>query len=250
MIIEAGSLEWDQINPDIFGSMFQAVIDPEQRGKLGQHYTSVPNIIKVIQPLFLNGLEEALDKARNNSKKLKTLLMRIQRIRIFDSACGSGNFLIIAYKELRKFEMKVLKALNALDGQSVMFISGIRLTQFYGIEIDDFAHEIARLSLWLAENQMNNLFEAEFGYSGPMLPLKDSGNVICGNALRFDWEQVCPKKDEQGDFEVYVCGNPPFISFKERAKSKTQTEDMSLLFTDYVVTVTEKPAVITRESSL
>lgn len=233
MIIEAGSLEWDQINPDIFGSMFQSVINPEQRGKLGQHYTSVPNIMKVIQPLFLDSLEEALNKAKDNTKKLQTLLMRIQRIRIFDSACGSGNFLIIAYKELRKFEIKVLKALDTLGEQTVMFMSGIRLTQFYGIEIDDFAHEIALLSLWLAENQMNKAFEAEFGYLEPMLPLKQSGNITHGNSLRLDWEDVCPKRDEQGVLEVYVCGNPPFISFKERAKSESQTEDMESVFHNF-----------------
>ncbi|MZI94749.1 class I SAM-dependent DNA methyltransferase [Vibrio sp. CAIM 722] len=233
MIIEAGYLEWDQINPDILGSMFQSVIEPEQRGRLGQHYTSVPNIMKVIQPLFLDGLEEALDKAKTSSRKLQELLIRIQRIRIFDSACGSGNFLIIAYKELRKFEMKVLKALDALGKQSEIFMSGITLTQFYGIEIDDFAHEIALLSLWLAENQMNKMFKAEFGHSEPMLPLKDSGNVIHDNALRLDWEQVCPKMDKHGDLEVYVCGNPPFVSFKERAKSEKQTEDMAQLFSGY-----------------
>ena len=220
MIIEAGSLEWDQINPDIFGSMFQSVIDPQQRGKLGQHYTSVPNIMKVIQPLFLDDLYDALEKAKNSTKKLQSLLMRIQRIRVFDSACGSGNFLIIAYKELRKFEMEVLKAMDDLGEQSVIFMSGIRLTQFYGIEIDDFAHEIALLSLWLAENQMNKLFEAEFGYSEPMLPLKDSGNIFHGNALKLDWEQVCPKKDEYGDLEVYICGNPPFLGKQNQDKEQ------------------------------
>ena len=233
MIIEAGSLEWDKINPDIFGSMFQAVIDPEQRGKLGQHYTSVPNIMKVIKPLFLDEFEEALEKAKHSTKKLQALLFRLQRTRYLDAACGSGNFLIIIYKELRHFEMKVFKALDALGEQSVMFMSGIRLSQFYGIEIDDFAHEIALLSLWLAENQMNKLFEAEFGHSEPMLPLKESGNIVHGNALRLDWEQICPKKDEHGDLEVYICGNPPFISFKERAKSETQTEDMALLFSSH-----------------
>lgn len=231
MIIEAGSLEWDQINPDIFGSMFQSVIEPEQRGKLGQHYTSVPNIMKVIQPLFLDGLEEALDKAKTSSRKLQALLMRIQRIRIFDSACGSGNFLIIAYKELRKFEMKVIKALDDLGEQSVIFMSGIRLTQFYGIEIDDFAHEIALLSLWLAENQMNKMFEAEFGYSEPMLPLKDSGHVIHGNALWLDWDKECPKQDEQGDLEVYVCGNPPFLG--ARVQTPNQKEDLALVFENH-----------------
>jgi len=228
MIIEAGALEWDKINPDIFGSMFQAVIDPKQRGKLGQHYTSVPNIMKLIKPLFLDEFEEALEKAKHSTKKLQALLFRLQRTRYLDAACGSGNFLIIIYKELRHFEMKVLKALDALGEQSVMFMSGIRLSQFYGIEIDDFAHEIALLSLWLAENQMNKTFEAEFGYSEPMLPLKASGNIVHGNALRLDWEQVCPKRDEYGELEVYICGNPPFLGTTERTQE--QRDDMQYAF--------------------
>lgn len=230
MIIEAGSLEWDQINPDIFGSMFQSVIDPKQRGKLGQHYTSVPNIMRVIQPLFLDELEESLEKSKTNAKRLQSLLVRIERVRIFDPACGSGNFLIIAYRELRKFEIKALKALDALGEQSVMFMSGVRLTQFYGIEIDDFAHEIALLSLWLAENQMNKVFEAEFGHYEPMLPLKEAGNIVHGNALRLNWEKVCPKTDESGDLEIYVCGNPPFVHSKKRTED--QNEDMEWVLGD------------------
>lgn len=229
MIIEIGALEWDQINPDIFGSMFQAVIDPEQRGSLGQHYTSVPNIMKVIQPLFLDDLREELDKSRNSVKRLQTLLMRLQRIRVFDPACGSGNFLIIAYKELRLLEIDIFKALDDLGNPS-MYMSGIQLSQFYGIEIDDFAHEIAILSLWLTENQMNKVFEKEFGYLEPMLPLKESGNIFHGNALRIDWEQVCPKADNQGEFEVYICGNPPFLGWKYR--SLEQLEDLKHVFKD------------------
>jgi type II restriction/modification system DNA methylase subunit YeeA len=229
MIIEIGALEWDQINPDIFGSMFQAVIDPEQRGSLGQHYTSVPNIMKVIQPLFLDDLREELDKSRNSVKLLQTLLMRLQRIRIFDPACGSGNFLIIAYKELRLLEIDIFKALDEL-GNPAMYMSGIQLNQFYGIEIDDFAHEIAILSLWLTENQMNKVFEKEFGYLEPMLPLKESGNIAHGNALRLDWENVCPKVDRKGELEVYICGNPPFIGKKQRTPK--QTDDMLELVSD------------------
>ena len=227
MIIEIGALEWDQINPDIFGSMFQAVIDPEQRGSLGQHYTSVPNIMKVIQPLFLDDLREELDKSRNSVKRLQTLLMRLQRIRIFDPACGSGNFLIIAYKELRLLEIDIFKALDAL-GNPAMYMSGIQLSQFYGIEIDDFAHEIAILSLWLTENQMNKVFEKEFGYLEPMLPLKESGNIVHGNALRLDWEKVCSKNDSQGKLEVYICGNPPFLGRGNRSES--QILDMGSVF--------------------
>jgi type I restriction-modification system DNA methylase subunit len=230
LIIEIGSLEWEEINPDIFGSMFQAVIDPEQRGLLGQHYTSVPNIMKVIKPLFLDDLIVELELSKNSAKKLQKLLLRIQKIRVFDPACGSGNFLIISYKELRKLEMAVFKALDKLADQSVMCLSGIRLSQFYGIEIDDFAHEIALLSLWLAENQMNKLFEAEFEVSEPDLPLKASGNIYRDNSLRADWNDICPKQDAFGPLEVFVCGNPPFISFKERNKNKEQSTDMELLF--------------------
>lgn len=229
MIIEIGALNWDEINPDIFGSMFQAVIDPEQRGSLGQHYTSVPNIMKVIRPLFIDELEDELDRSRNNAKKLQKLLLRLQEIRFFDPACGSGNFLIISYKEIRKLEMKVFKALDALGEQSVMFISGIRLNQFYGIEIDDFAHEIALLSLWLAENQMNKLFKDEFGYMEPMLPLKESGNVICGNSLDLDWNDVCSNGSTTADAtETYVFGNPPFLG--ARIQTSKQKEDLARIF--------------------
>lgn len=229
ILIDCGSLDWSQINPDIFGSMFQAVIDTEQRGNLGQHYTSVSNIMKVIQPLFLDPLYADLEKARNSDKKLQKLLVRLENIKIFDPACGSGNFLIIAYKELRKLEMEVIDALNATGVQTVMYYSGIRLSQFYGIEIDDFAHEVAILSLWLAEHQMNTAFKEKFGYTEPTLPLRDSGNVVVGNSLQLDWEKVCPKKNVYGTpYEIYICGNPPFLGKKERTVS--QTKDM-----DYVL---------------
>ncbi|WP_350644653.1 DNA methyltransferase [Pseudoalteromonas sp. G24-MNA-CIBAN-0072] len=230
MIIEIGALSWDEINPDIFGSMFQAVIDPQQRGSLGQHYTSVPNIMKVIKPLFLDELEEELDRSRNSSKKLQKLLVRLQRIRFFDPACGSGNFLIISYKEIRKLEMKVLRAMDDLGEQSEMFMSNIRLSQFYGIEIDDFAHEIAILSLWLAENQMNKLFKNEFGYSEPSLPLKTSGNIYHANSLKVDWNDICPKHENGSTFEVYLCGNPPFLG--SGGRDVEQNADMANVFKD------------------
>jgi len=231
VILESGSLDWKKINPDIFGSMFQSVVDPKKRGSLGQHYTSVPNIMKVIQPLFLDKLYEELEKSKGNVKKLEALIMRLERIRVFDPACGSGNFLIIAYKELRRFEMEVFKALNEASGQDVMFYSGIRLNQFYGIEIDDFAHEIALLSLWLTEHQMNVEFKEEFGYTEPALPLKDAGNIRQGNSLRIDWEEVCPKSDESGDMEIYICGNPPFKGAGE-GRTEEQNEDMKYVFKD------------------
>lgn len=229
LLIECGGLNWSEINPDIFGSMFQTVIDPEQRGNLGQHYTSVSNIMKVIQPLFLDKLYEELDRSRTSKIKLEALLARLQRIQVFDPACGSGNFLIIAYKELRKFEMEVCKALNVFSGQNVFFMSGIQLSQFYGIEIDDFAHEIAILSLWLAEHQMNKLFAANFGYSEPTLPLKTSGNIICANSLEIDWESVCPQNSSnKPNSEIYICGNPPFLG--QRNHTPAHVADMALVF--------------------
>lgn len=232
ILIDCGSLDWSEINPDIFGSMFQAVIDEEQRGNLGQHYTSVSNIMKVIQPLFLDKLYAELEKSRKSENKLKALLVRLQNLRIFDPACGSGNFLIIAYKELRKLEMEVIDALNAVSGQTEMYYSGIRLSQFYGIEIDDFAHEVAVLSLWLAEHQMNMAFKAKFGYAEAALPLRDSGNVVCGNALRLDWEYVCPPIDANDKpREVYLCGNPPFLGTTER--SAEQSADMKFAFAGF-----------------
>ena len=154
LIIECGEQDWKEINPDIFGSMFQAVANADIRSGLGQHYTSVPNIMKVIEPLFLNDLREEYEKA-DNEKKLRKLLDRIYNLKIFDPACGSGNFLIIAYKQLRLLEMEIFKKIHTLPGQHPFMMSQIQLNQFYGIEIDDFAHEVARLSLWIAEHQMN-----------------------------------------------------------------------------------------------
>jgi hypothetical protein len=220
-MIENGELNWSAINPDIFGSMFQASIGEEQRDNLGQHYTSVPNIMKVIEPLFLNELYEEFEKAKGKKKKLLELLDRISKIKIFDPACGSGNFLIIAYKELRKLEMLILKETK------MMQYSSITLSQFYGIEIDDFAHEIAQLSLWLAEHQMNTEFFQELGVSNPTLPLKKAGNIVLGNACRIDWETVCPHKPDE---EVYILGNPPYVGSSNQ--SNEQKEDMRITFSD------------------
>ncbi len=220
LIIECGAeLNWSLINPDIFGSMIQAVISDEHRGTNGMHYTSVPNIMKVINPLFLDDLKESFENSKGNSKKLNELHKRITNLKIFDPACGSGNFLIIAYKELRKLEMDIFKSGQMLNMPS------IKLSQFYGIELDDFAHEVAILSLWLAEHQMNQEFKKLFGNCTPTLPLKDSGNVVCGNATRLDWEEVCPKNE--GD-EIYILGNPPFEG--ARKQKDFQKDDMKFVF--------------------
>jgi type I restriction-modification system DNA methylase subunit len=219
VMIESGRQNWSAINPDIFGSMFQAVISVDQRGSLGQHYTSVPNIMKVIEPLFLNDLKEAFENAKGNPKKLNELLYRLKNIKIFDPACGSGNFLIIAYKELRRLEMQVFKELGSFA------LSQISLSQFYGIELDDFAHEIAILALWLVEHQMNVEFFKEFGRTNPALPLTEAGNIVQGNATRLNWEDVCPKNEND---EIYILGNPPYLG--ARMQDSSQKEDMKIVF--------------------
>ena len=218
MLIECGSdLNWSEINPDIFGSMIQAVVDPSQRGNMGMHYTSVPNIMKVIEPLFLNELKEEFEKYSDNKAKLEQLLLRLEHLKIFDPACGSGNFLIIAYKELRQLEMEIFKRLQALSKDGLIQLSRIKLSQFFGIELDDFAHEVAILSLWLAEHQMNMKFKATFGNCAPALPLKSSGNVVCGNSALIDWNDVC-KADSQ--HEVIILGNPPYLGARNQEQGQ------------------------------
>lgn len=225
LILECGALNWKAINPDIFGSMIQAVVHAEQRSHLGMHYTSVVNIMKVIEPLFLNDLAEELAKAAGNESKLVKLLDRLYHLRIFDPACGSGNFLIIAYKELCKLEIAIFRELQALNTKWKTAKSGIRLTQFYGIEIDDFAHETAKLSLWLTEHQMNMAFREVFGDAKPTLPLQSGGNIVCGNATRLNWETVCPKDPAH---ETYILGNPPYLG--SSMQSAEQKKDMALVF--------------------
>ncbi|SEW27693.1 Type II restriction/modification system, DNA methylase subunit YeeA [Chryseobacterium wanjuense] len=235
ILVESGELNWSEINPDIFGSMIQAVADPEQRSNLGMHYTSVENILKLIKPLFLDELEDEFDKNMDNPKGLRKLIDRISKIKFFDPACGSGNFLIITYKEIRNLEIKIIQQIIALEkanlfgGQS--FVSNIKLSQFYGIEIKDFAHEMAILSLWLAEHQMNLYFDEKlegFGKSEPILPLKEAGNIVSGNAARINWEEVCSKNE--GD-EIYIIGNPPYLG--ARIQDEEQKSDMDFIFNSF-----------------
>lgn len=249
LIIECGEQDWKEINPDIFGSMFQAVANADIRSGLGQHYTSVSNIMKVINPLFLDNLREEFEKA-DTENKLRKLLDRIYGLKIFDPACGSGNFLIIAYKQLRLLEMDIIEKIQEITGQHQLILSQIQLTQFYGIEIDDFACEIATLSLWLAEHQMNRKFKDKFGECRPTLPLKASGKIVCGNATRIDWEDVCPKfstkeldlheacekvrwesmplgltyPEKKEEYEIYILGNPPYLGAK--LQNIQQKEDL------------------------
>lgn len=220
LMIQCGKFQWSEINPDIFGSMTQAIVSPEDRAELGIHYTSVPNIMKVIQPLFLDDLVAEFLRSRNNAKALNALLVRMSKIKFFDPACGSGNFLIISYKRLRELEIEIWKRLVEL-GSPMLPFSDIALTQFYGIEIDEYACDTATLSLWLAEHQMNNKFREQFGTSPNPLPLRPSGHIKCGNACTTDWNTVCPHTIDE---EVYVMGNPPYYGSKKQTPE--QKEDM------------------------
>ena len=226
IILECGELNWKAINPDIFGSMIQAVIHEDMRGGLGMHYTSVTNIMKVIKPLFLDELEDELAKAGESKTKLKKFLERIYNLKIFDPACGSGNFLIITYKELCKLEIEAFK--RFYQGRMAIGHSKIKLTQFYGIELDDFAHETAKLSMWLAEHQMNLAFKEIFGETKPTLPLQDGGNIICGNATRLDWEDICPARIIE---EVFILGNPPYRG--ARNQDTIQKMDIAEVFNNH-----------------
>lgn len=236
LIINCGDYNWREINPDIFGSMIQAVVTPEQRAGLGMHYTSVPNIEKVIRPLFLDALEEEFEvacaEAREKmakkvnpdraSHRLRTLLTRLSKIKFFDPACGSGNFLIITYKRLRELEIRIWQSLRDITGVAILPFPNITLTQFYGIELDEYACDTATLSLWLAEHQMNVKFQEELYVLPETLPLKPSGHIVCGNACRLDWNTVCPHTP---DDEVYIMGNPPYLGYsKQDAKQKSDLD--------------------------
>ncbi|WP_149702593.1 class I SAM-dependent DNA methyltransferase [Campylobacter concisus] len=234
LIIEAGSmLNWSQINPDILGSMIQTASSKSLRQNLGMHYTSVENIMKVIRPLFLdklkNELREILSSSYKNEtkiSKLKQLLSRIGKMKFFDPACGSGNFLIIAYKEMRRLEIEIYEEIIRLDQQIMLFDPIVQLSQFYGIEIDDFAHEVAMLSLWISDHQMNTELNGKIpNFIRKTLPLQKIGGIICANALRVDWNEICPKNK---DDEVFVFGNPPYLGAARQ--NDEQKRDLDFVF--------------------
>ena len=227
-LLQVGALDWKQINPDIFGSMIQAVADDEERGLLGMHYTSVPNILKVLNPLFLDDLRAKLEDAGDNPRTLFNLRKRLARIRVFDPACGSGNFLVIAYKEMRKIEHEINRRRGETGRRSDM-----PLTNFRGIELRDFAAEVARLALIIAEFQCDELYRGQREAIRDFLPLSAENWITCGNALRMDWLSVCPPTGtavrmagdglfstpfdqseidfENAGGETYICGNPPYV---------------------------------------
>ena len=243
--IHVGKLDWKKINPDIFGSMIQAIAEDEERGALGMHYTSVPNILKVLNPLFLDDLRDKLDTAGTNSRKLLNLRNRMGRIRLFDPACGSGNFLVIAYKEMRAIEAQINIRRSEKDRNTA-----IHLTNFRGIELRNFPAEIARLALIIAEYQCDVLYRGQREALAEFLPLDTMNWITCGNALRLDWLDICPPTatgvkytaddlfetplvQPEIDFEntggeTYICGNPPYRGFTWQ--SEDQKSDLETIF--------------------
>ena len=244
-LLHAGSLRWREINPDIFGSMIQAVADDEERGALGMHYTSVPNILKVLNPLFLDDLRAQLEAAGDNKAKLLNLRKRMARIRVFDPACGSGNFLVIAYKKMREIEADINRRRGELH-----LGTEIPLTNFRGIELRDFPAEIARLALIIAEFQCDVLYRGQKDALLEFLPLDKQNWIVCGNALRLDWLSICPPTgtgvklvaddlfgtpldQSEIDFEneggeTYICGNPPYLGSTWQASE--QKADLQGIF--------------------
>ena len=244
-LLHVGGLDWTKINPDIFGSMIQAIAEDDERGDLGMHYTSVPNILKVLNPLFLDELRERLAEAGDNPRMLLNLRKRIARIRVFDPACGSGNFLVIAYKEMRAIEAEINRRRGEAERRS-----DIPLTNFRGIELRDFPAEIARLALVIAEYQCDVLYRGQKLALAEFLPLRNENWITCGNALRIDWLTVCPPTgtavklqgddlfstpldQAQIDFEneggeTYICGNPPYKG--SQTQTAAQKDDLHQVF--------------------
>ncbi len=244
-LIHIGKLDWTKVNPDIFGSMIQAVADDEERGALGMHYTSVPNILKVLNPLFLDDLRAKLEAAGDSAVKLLNLRKRMAKIRVFDPACGSGNFLVIAYKEMRAIEFEINQRRDEPEQRT-----DIPLTNFRGIELRDFPAEIARLALIIAEYQCDVTYRGQKEALAEFLPLDQQNWITCGNALRLDWLSICPPTGQtvklkaedlfespldqaEIDFEneggeTYICGNPPYLG--STWQSGEQKSDLKAIF--------------------
>lgn len=194
LLLQASALDWSRISPAIFGSMFQSVMDKQARRNLGAHYTSEKNILKLIGPLFLDELKAELEKIGNHEGKLKSFHVKLASLRFLDPACGCGNFLVIAYRELRLLEIEVLQRLYARQGSVLHGVAdhvAIDVDQFYGIEIEEFPAQIAQVALWLMDHQMNLRVAEQFGEYFARLPLKKAPTIVHGNALRQDWHDVC-----------------------------------------------------------
>lgn len=226
LLLDASTLDWSRISPAIFGSMFQSVMDAKARRNLGAHYTSEKNILKLIGPLFLDDLKSELDRIGTHEAKLKAFHSKLAKLKFLDPACGCGNFLVIAYRELRLVELEVLSRLYARQGSVLTNVAdhvAVDVDQFYGIEIEEFPAQIAQVALWLMDHQMNLRVAEQFGEYFARLPLKKSPTVVHGNALRIDWNEVASAQQVS-----YVLGNPPFLG--KQHQNEEQKADMASIF--------------------
>ncbi len=228
-LLECCKFDWSNISPAIFGSMFQGVMDKKERRALGAHYTSETNILKLIKPLFLDGLWEEFESVKHNNQKLQIFQKKIAGLKFLDPACGCGNFLVIAYRELRLLELEILKLLYGPGKTIIKFniqtITQVSPEQFYGIEIGEFAGRIAETAMWLVDHQMNQLASQALGQYFVRLPLDKAAHIKIGNALTTDWKEIIQPEDLN-----YILGNPPFIGKKEQTKE--QKAELELIFSD------------------
>ena len=222
-ILAATRFDWSRISPAVFGSLFQSVMDPDARRRCGAHYTTEQNILKVIRPLFLDSLRAEFEKVKSNKAKVRAFHQKLASLTFFDPACGCGNFLVLAYRELRLLEMDVLQSIYQKDAFDLIHLVQVDVDQFYGIEIVEFPVRIAETALWLMDHQMNVLASERFGQYYVRLPLQKSAKIVHGNALRIDWNEVLPKEKCS-----YILGNPPFVGAKYQEAE--QKEDAKLVF--------------------
>ena len=217
-LLQCCALDWSRISPAIFGSLFQSIMDKDARRNLGAHYTSEKNILKLINPLFMDDLRAEFAKVKKNKNKLFEFHKKLRGLNFLDPACGCGNFLVIAYRELRLLELEVLRATYKQGRQMLKIQTMIQLDvdQFYGIEIEEFPAQIAQVAMWLIDHQMNTRVSEEFGMYFARIPLTTSANIINANALQTDWHDVIvPEKLN------YIMGNPPFAGQRHRSADKT-----------------------------
>ncbi|MCL2872883.1 MAG: class I SAM-dependent DNA methyltransferase [Betaproteobacteria bacterium] len=225
-LIECIHFDWNKISPAVFGAMFQGVMDKTQRRELGAHYTSEENILKLINPLFMDELWKEFDRVKTDPAALDRFHEKISRLKFLDPACGCGNFLIITYRELRLLELEVLKMKSSR--QRILDISSllkVGVEQFYGIEYEDFPCQIATVGMWLIDHQMNLRVSEEFGQYYARLPLTHSATIVQGNALRMDWQGIVPKKELS-----FILGNPPFVGYSNQ--SDEQKKDILSVYLD------------------
>uniref|UniRef100_UPI00405691DB class I SAM-dependent DNA methyltransferase n=1 Tax=Candidatus Electronema sp. TaxID=2698783 RepID=UPI00405691DB len=250
-LLDCCGLDWSRISPAIFGSLFQSIMDKRACRNLGAHYTSERNILKLIKPLFLDTLREEFEKVKANRNRLAELHKKLRSLTFLDPACGCGNFLVIAYRELRLLELDILRELHKSGQQTLDVRNLLRLDvdQFFGIELEEFPAQIAQVALWLTDHQMNQQVSEEFGLYFARIPLKTSANIVCGNALRLDWNEVVPVERLS-----YIMGNPPFVGHQWR--NAEQVADMNAIWgkegrfgrLDYVACWHKKAVSMMREN--